>query len=121
MQKTGCIGIPITPLVPQFRSEIILLVYAGSTANGDVALKILVTPITPAPVAVTGTVMVTENGGVLSEWPAAGVLNVTLKLAGGHHSLSISYSGDGNFLPGSIDLELDVKALPPARRRAVHH
>lgn len=92
-----------------------------STTDGSVTVKILVTPLTSAPSILTGTVTISENGAVVSQQQTTGALDVTLKLAGGHHTLSISYSGDANFLPSSQDLGVDSKAEPPVRRRAVRH
>jgi hypothetical protein len=92
-----------------------------STTDGSVTLSILVTPLTSAPSIMTGTVTISEGGSVVSQQETTGSLTVTLKLAGGHHQLSISYSGDANFLPSSQELEVDSKAPVPARRRAARH
>ena len=90
----------------------------GPTTDGMVGVTIFVLPMTSAPSIVTGTITISENGAVLSEQPTTVCWTRTLKLAGGHHVLSISYSGDVNFLSSSKDLELEVVgAPPPARNR----
>ena len=94
---------------------------SAASSDGTVLLNIIVTPLTSAPVTPTGTITISANGVTWSQEPITGSLNATFKLPGGHHSLSIGYSGDSNFLGSATELDVDVAAAPPARRRGVHH
>ena len=65
--------------------------------------------------------MITDRGVVLTEQPISGHALVNLQLPPGHHTLSILYSGDENFLAGTAVFDVDVAATIPARHRGVHH
>ncbi len=93
----------------------------ASLPDGTVVLNVIVTPLTSASVPPTGTITISENGFVWTEQPITGTLNISVKLPGGHHVLTIGYSGDANFLSSETDLEIDVQAPAPSRRRAAHH
>lgn len=93
---------------------------AAAAADG-VVLDVFANSLTVVPATPTGTLTLIERGVILIEQPISGNAVVKVHLAEGHHTLSILYSGDENFLAGTASFDVDVAATTPARHRGVHH
>ncbi|HEX7140791.1 MAG TPA: Ig-like domain-containing protein [Vicinamibacterales bacterium] len=94
---------------------------APPSSDGSLILNISIFALTDVPDVPTGTVTISDNGVVLVQRVITSAASVPLKLTSGHHGLTISYSGDENFRPGTATFDEDVTVTPASRHRGVRH
>ncbi|HEV8431800.1 MAG TPA: Ig-like domain-containing protein [Thermoanaerobaculia bacterium] len=69
----------------------------------------------------TGTVTVTENGNTLAVEPINGTTSINLTLNPGVNLLTVTYSGDANFLSATVPYTVTIGPPSPSRHRGVRH
>lgn len=102
------------------RAETRLTVSRQETSS-NVSLTVVASSATEVPDVPTGTVTITENGDALAVVPINGTANVLLTLNPGTHHLTVTYSGDANFLADTAQYDVTFGSQPPSRHRGVRH
>ncbi|HEX3582896.1 MAG TPA: Ig-like domain-containing protein [Thermoanaerobaculia bacterium] len=118
---TGSESRPLTVSVGPGETHLVVSHQETPSATGNVTLTVAASPVSVLPDIPTGTVTITENGNAIAVEPINGTTNFVLTLTPGVHVLTVTYSGDANFLGDSVEYTVTNGPASPSRHRGVRH